>query len=299
MSAGVPEALAAHLSSGHTTLCHAWAVMRRDGRRLGFTDHDRDLAFEGITFRAGTGLSARALSQTTGLSVDNSEALGALSDAAICEDDIAAGRYDGALVRAWRVNWAAPEMRVLLFAGTLGEITRNAGLFEAELRGLGEMLNQPQGEVYQRSCTAVLGDRRCRAGLDDPRFRAERVVSAVERAQVLMLPDLGDYPERWFCDGRLEVLEGPAAGLSAMIRDERSEGGGGMRRIALWEGLRAPVAPGTRVQITAGCDRRAETCRDKFANFLNFRGFPHVPGDDWLVSYPVQGGAHDGGSLYK
>lgn len=63
--------LDAHLAGRVTTVCRAWAVVRRDGAVFGFTDHDRDLEFEGIVFRAGTGLSASALSQTTGLSVDN------------------------------------------------------------------------------------------------------------------------------------------------------------------------------------------------------------------------------------
>ena len=97
--------LAAHLAGGLTTLCHAWAVTRTDGALFGFTDHDRDLAFDGITFRADSGLSARALQQGTGLSVDNTEALGLLSDAGLSEVDIVAGRFDVAEVRCWRVNW--------------------------------------------------------------------------------------------------------------------------------------------------------------------------------------------------
>jgi uncharacterized phage protein (TIGR02218 family) len=50
------------------------------------------------------------------------------------------------------------------------------------------------------------------------------------------------------------------------------------------------------VRIEAGCDRRAKTCRLKFANFDNFRGFPDIPGEDWLVSYPVRGKGNSGGS---
>jgi len=117
----------AHLQSGLTTVARCWSVVRRDGMTLGFTDHDLDLNFEGIVFRAGSGLSAKALMQTTGLAVDNSEALGALSHQSVTEEDIAAGRYDGAEVRAWLVNWADPAQRLLQFSGTLGEIQRRAG----------------------------------------------------------------------------------------------------------------------------------------------------------------------------
>jgi uncharacterized phage protein (TIGR02218 family) len=46
----------------------------------------------------------------------------------------------------------------------------------------------------------------------------------------------------------------------------------------------------------AGCNRSASACRNKFSNFLNFRGFPHVPGEDWLTSYPSRALRRDGGS---
>ena len=120
-------------------------MTRGDGVTLGFTDHDGDLSFGGIVYRAGTGLTARAFAQTTGLAVDNSEAMGALSDAAVSEADVEAGRYDGARLRAWAVNWANPSQRALRFRGTFGEITRRGGAFEVELRGLTEALKPAAG----------------------------------------------------------------------------------------------------------------------------------------------------------
>nr|WP_325048889.1 phage BR0599 family protein [Rhodophyticola porphyridii] len=50
------------------------------------------------------------------------------------------------------------------------------------------------------------------------------------------------------------------------------------------------------IRLEAGCDKRMETCRLKFNNLLNFRGFPDIPGDDWLMSYPARTNARDGGS---
>ncbi|MFT6426340.1 MAG: hypothetical protein ACJAYH_002126 [Celeribacter sp.] len=35
----------------------------------------------------------------------------------------------------------------------------------------------------------------------------------------------------------------------------------------------------------------------KFDNFLNFQGFPHIPGEDWLTSYPQSSDLNEGGSL--
>lgn len=46
-----------------------------------------------------------------------------------------------------------------------------------------------------------------------------------------------------------------------------------------------------------GCDRQLSTCRDRFANVPNFRGFPHIPGNDFVLRYPRSGDALDGGAL--
>ena len=287
-----------HLGSGLTSVCRCWMVRRRDGVTYGFTDHDADVAFDGITFRADTGMSAASLVQGTGLSVDNTEALGALSDAAIREADIAQGRFDGAEVRAWIVNWADPEARLLRFAGSIGEIRRGAGAFHADLRGLTEALNQPQGRVYQRSCGAVLGDEACRFDLSAVGYSEEREVERVERAQAFSFAALGNPEPRWFERGRLRVLSGAAAGLVGVVKHDQVRPDG-RRVLELWEPIRAAVAPGDMVRIEAGCDKRAETCRLKFNNFNNFRGFPHIPGEDWLISVPRGKGEDDGGSLMR
>jgi len=290
----IDPGLQAHLDGGTTTLCRCWRVTRKDGVRHGFTDHDMDLGFDGTTFRANTGLTAEALAQTTGLSVDNSEAMGALSDAAITEADIVAGRYDGAAVEAWLVNWQAPEQRSLRFRGSLGEIESGGGAFRAELRGLAEALNRPRNRVYQALCDAAFGDAACGIDTSDPAYRVEAVVAAVIGPEAFDLSGLGPYPPGWFERGRCDVLDGAAAGLTARIKgDLRAVGGAA--RITLWEALRAPLSVGDRVRLIAGCDKRLSTCRDRFGNVANFRGFPHVPGDDWIIAVPKSGGRHDGG----
>ncbi len=286
--------LAAHLRSGATTVARAWALERADGVVMGFTDHDRDLAFDGVTFRADSGLSARALAQSTGLAVDNTEAAGALSDAALREEDILAGRYDGAALRIWEVNWADVAQRRMIFRGTLGEITRADGAFRAELRGLAEALGQPQGRVYQGVCAAVLGDAACGVDLSQPGMSSERPAEAVEGSRVFRFEEFAGFEERWFEKGRLRVLSGAAQGLYGVIKNDRMNGAG--RRIELWEPIPADVAPGDMLRIEAGCDKRAATCRLKFGNFVNFRGFPHIPGEDWLMAVPRSDGVNDGGS---
>lgn len=287
-----------HLATGTTTLARAWAVQRADGVVLGFTDHDRDLEFDGIVFRAGSGLTARALQQTTGLAVDNSEALGALSDAALTEADLMAGRYDGADVLIWWVNWADVTERRLLFRGSLGEVARDGAAFRAELRGLTEPLGRPSGRIFQSPCSAVLGDAACRFDLSTPGYAVELPAEVVTEGERFVFADLPGFDDRWFEKGRLEVVSGAAAGLAGAIKADRA-GPGGRREVVLWQRLAAAVAPGDMLRLQAGCDKRPETCRLKFGNFLNFQGFPDIPGEDWLMAVPRQGGANDGGSLKR
>ena len=282
------------MSSVATTRARLWSVTRHDGEVFGFTDHDRDLVMDGVTFRAGTGLDAGAIERSTGLSVDNASAAGALSDAGITEEDIGAGRFDGAAVTAWEADWSDLTDRRMTFRGTFGEVRRGGGAFEVELRGLSEALNRPRGRVFQKLCPAVLGDGACGIDLGDARLSVERPVEGAGDA-TLSWDAFGGFDPGWFERGRVLVLDGPAAGLSEAIRRDVGEGAG--RRIELWASLPVAPAPGDRVRIEAGCDKRFATCRTKFGNARRFRGFPDIPGEDWLQSYPVAKAGNDGGSL--
>lgn len=285
-----------HLLGGHTTICQAWMLTRKDGQVFGFTDHDGDLSFDGVVFKAGTGLSANALSQTTGLSVDNSEASGILSDASVSEADIKSGRFDDAQVTSWIVNWADVGQRAVQFQGNLGEVKMESGEFRAELRGLTERLNQTQGRVYQRTCSAQLGNAACGLDLDHADYTVEVVVSSVVNGNRFGVVGLEAYADRWFENGTLTVLSGAATGLSGHIKSDRKDMT--PRRVEVWEQIAGAIAAGDLVRLSVGCDKRAETCRVKFANFLNFRGFPHIPGEDWLVAYPKKSDRNNGGSRY-
>ena len=290
-------ALQAHLANGATHVCHCWALKRRDGFTLGFTDHDRPIWFDGLEFVPQHGLSSRALASTTGLSVNNSEALGVLQSDAITEVDIEAGRYDAAEVTVWLVQWDNPDARQVRFAGTIGEITRAAGGFQAELRGLTDALNQPQGRTYLTSCSAVLGDARCQVDLTGPAFSVTLSVNTVTDSQVYCFENLQGFNERWFEGGVLEVVSGDGHGLRGVIKLDQTVDS--ERKVTLWQPIRADVAAGDQVRLIAGCDRRGETCREKFSNLLNFQGFPDIPGDDWLVSVPRSDGRNTGGSLTR
>lgn len=290
----VSAALGAHLAGGVTTLARCWALTRLDGLVQGFTDHDRDLTFDGITFLAQTGLEAAEVTSELGFATGGGDVSGALASAGLSEDDLDAGRYDGAKVASWLVNWADTGQRLLLETGTLGEVRRSDGRFVAELRSLAHEFDEERGRVYTQRCLADLGDARCGVAL----VPAGALVAATDGRLGLSAPTLAGFADGWLTGGRLTFTTGANAGFSSEIKQHRNVAGA--VDLSLWQPAPKPILPGDAFQVTPGCDKRFVTCRGKFANGPNFRGFPHMPGNDFVLAGVRSGDVKlDGGSLFS
>lgn len=288
-------ALQDHLDSGATTLAWCWKIVRSDGIRFGFTDHDRPLSFGGLTFEPESGFAAAEIRSGSDLSVDAQDAEGALSSDRITETDILDGRWDNASVEVWRVNWQDTGQRVLMRRGAIGELRRGRMSFVAEVRSLSHLLGQTVGRVFQGTCDAALGDGRCRVKVDDPAFTATGSIDTLLRDRAFTATGLGTFAPGWFAFGALTWTGGANAGRSAEI--SLHEISGGTVNLTLLEAPVRGIAVGDTFRIHAGCDKRLETCRAKFANAVNFRGFPHIPGQDAIMRYAKSRGRNDGGVL--
>jgi uncharacterized phage protein (TIGR02218 family) len=294
----LPPGLAAHLARGATTLCHCWKLVRRDGGVAGFTDHDRDLVFDGVTFAARTGLEAAEVTAELGFAIGGGEVSGALVSAGITEDDLAAGLFDDASVETWLVNWADPAERLLLDVASIGEIRRADGAFVAELRGVMHRLDEERGRLYRATCAADLGDAKWGIDLDDAAFTATGAAIRTDGALGLATADLSAFAAGWFTGGKLVWLTGANAGLAVEIKAHRLADG--EAELDLWQRAARPIVVGDTFRVTAGCDKRFSTCGAKFANVANFRGFPHMPGNDFVLRLAFQGEpGMDGGSLFR
>ena len=290
----IAPALVGHLESDATTTCHCWKVTLKDGAEIGFTDHDEALFFAGTAFLAASGFSASDNDSETGLGAGAGEVAGGFSSEAISEEDLAAGRFDGARVELYLVNWQAPEEHVLLSLREIGDVTRAGGSFRAELRSFAHRLNQPQGRVYGRRCDAALGDARCGVAL--ARFTGNGRVAAVDAAGNLVATGLDAFPDGFFNGGKVRFLTGPLAGRGFDLDGHEQRNGGVL--LSFWLPPDEAPLPGDSFSVTAGCDKSFATCRHTFANQLNFRGFPHLPGADFAYSYASGGHTHDGGALF-
>jgi uncharacterized phage protein (TIGR02218 family) len=283
----LPPALQSHLNTGTTTLAWCWRIARNDGTRFGFTDYDRDLAFDGTLFEAATGFTASEIKDALGLSVDNLEVSSALKSERLNEDDLAGGLYDDAAVEIWRVNWADTEQRVLMRSGSLGEVRRSGAAFTAEIRGLAHYLQQPKGRLYQSACDADLGDARCGVNLDDPAFRGTGTVLAAPSPRLITASGLEAFAAGWFTRGLVSFTSGANAGRSQEVK--RHTLSATEATLELWQPMALPIAPADTFTVTAGCDKQLATCRTRFANAASFRGFPHMPGTDYILAVAKPG----------
>ncbi|MDR3373162.1 MAG: DUF2163 domain-containing protein [Ancalomicrobiaceae bacterium] len=277
--------LASHLAGHVTTLANCWRLTRRDGTVLGFTDHDRPLILAGQTYAAATGLGTSESVASADLSVGGGEILGALSSAAITDADIARGLYDGATIDVFLVNWADVSQILHERSGVIGEVTRRDGAFVAEVRSLSAALDQERGRIYQHRCDADLGDARCGIDLTLATYRGSGTIVAVASRTRFSAGGLGSFAAGWFQRGRLDFASGANAGTSVEVKLHQVDDG--LAQFDLWQPAAAIPAVGDAFTVTAGCDKLIDTCDQRFANAVNFRGFPHIPGSDYLLAHPA------------
>jgi hypothetical protein len=160
----ISSGMSSHLSEEVTTLCTCWKIVRTDGQVFGFTDHDRDLVFNGVTYEAETGYNRTAIRSDASMSVDNLDVTGFIESDRISENDLRNGLFDFASVFIFALNWKDLTMAdIKLRRGWLGEIVINDnGSFETEIRGLHQALSIGFMESYQPECRADFCDARCK-----------------------------------------------------------------------------------------------------------------------------------------
>lgn len=265
------------LAAELATLALCWRIERCDGVTVGLTDHDRDLMVDGMTYRAAPGMTPSAIKRGSGFDADTMQVDGALVSDAITEADLLAARWDGARVVLFGVDWSGDGTdRVDLGQGTLGAVTLKDGGFGAELAGAAAALDRAVVEATSPECRAELGDARCRVAMAGRRRFARVIAVAQERVTL----DTAEPGGNAYGGGRLRWFGGANAGLESAVA--ASEGATAT--------LRAPppfaVEAGVLVELVEGCDKSLATCAGRFANAVNFRGEPYLPGIDLLTRYP-------------
>jgi uncharacterized phage protein (TIGR02218 family) len=292
----IPSALQAHLDGDVTTLAVCWKVVRRDAVEILGTEHDRDLTISSGTY-AGTyvaqaGITGSNVRSTADMSVDNLEVTGAVNtgDLTLVDltaADIEAGLLDDASVTLFLVNWQAPDDgQIVLRTGTLGEIHRTAeGQYRTELRGLTQALSRPIVRSYGVACDADLFDSRCALSAAAYTFDAEVTAVTSRRAFDIDItfgsPEPAD-PAALLTGGLVAFVTGENAGFSMEVKAIAADSPG--YAVTLYLPMPVDIGVGDTLTIRAGCDKRLATCRDQFANLVNFRGHGvYTPGANEIL----------------
>lgn len=278
------------------TLCRCWRILRSDGQFVAFTDHDVDLTINGRLHLSTQGLEGLSHETGLGFSAAGGAASGILMAPGLIEDDIIKGCYDGARVEVDLVDWTDVASYVRIETGLIGEITRSGLGFTTEIRSLATRLDEEKGRLFRPSCSANLGDHHCGVSLTDARYRVDSMITNVEGRQRISLPPVVNG--HLFEAGSVIFMSGESSGdhieITGVSDDETSF------HIVLWRPPRGVVKAQDQVRIIAGCDKSFSSCRDRFSNTINFRGFPHMPGNDFVISVAADGSSvMDGRSLFK
>lgn len=276
----LPPALRRRLESGVTYFCHGWLIERRDGVRLGLSDHDADLTLDGVVYHAGSGMTLSALDIGVAPERAHPQAEGVLGSPHLHEADLRRGLYDEARFSLFLIDWRHPQNRLLLVSGRFGPVQMVGPQFRVALRLQGDELSQTAGRLYQRDCDAVLGDARCGFALTASPFIWQTHILSHDRQSVTLPPH--DSAAGWFRYGEAQIGDLP----SLSIRDDHLLEGG--RHIRFWQEISPKLAANEPIRLRAGCDKSFATCRSKFSNQLNFQGFPDLSDDRVLVNVGPQ-----------
>ena len=271
--------LAAHIAGEVTTLATCWKLKRRDTTVFGFTDHNMDIMFAGVTYQASSGFTPSAIQNTGTLSVDNLDVEGMLNAGSITEADIFAGLYDFAEIDIFQVNYSDLTQGALkLRKGWLGEVSHFKQQFIAEVRGLTQRLAQTIGELYSASCRATLGDGRCKVNMV-----ANTVMGTVSSSasQLQFIDTARTENTGIFAHGTVTFTSGANQSLSVEVKEYIYSGSSG--EISLVLPMPYAIAARDHYILTKGCDKTLATCFARFNNVVNFRGEPHVPGLDRML----------------
>lgn len=271
-----------------------WKVRRKDGVKLGFTEAIGDFSFDlgdgdgSVTYKAETGLTRSALETEASMRVDSMEAQGAagsgiLSSSEITVEDLKAGRYDNAEVKAFYVRpdvLSDGPLRLNVFY--IGSVERRGEFFAAQLSSFTAPYNQAVGKVVQPTCRADLYDPAdCKVA--PAGFTSSVTITSVTSRREFVT-DYGGS-DTWFEFGTAVFTSGDNNGLTEQIKTWTL----GTKTVKLYLPMPFDLANGVTLDLRAGCDKLKSTCITRFNNVLNFRGEAEVPGNDLLFRIPDAG----------
>ena len=274
----ISPALKTHLAGQVTTLSTCWKATLKDGTVYGFTDNVKDLDIDGVVYQAASGYTPSNISTSNNLAVDNLELTGLLDSTLISEADIMAGVWDYAKIDIFQVNYNdLSQGKIHLRSGEIGTIKTGGSVFVSELRGLMQNYQNVIGEVTTVTCRAQFADSRCK--LDPALYTVTGSITSIISNRIIA-DSTRSEANAYFAYGKITITSGANEGLSMEVKTYTSVDG----VIELTLPFPFPLQIGDTYSMIAGCNKLFDTCKT-FNNVINFRGEPHIPGQDKAFRY--------------
>lgn len=255
---------------------------------LGYTSLDNPITLpqHDLTFYPTAGLLPSAIESEA--SKPSNLELGTVFDLDITERDVLAGKWNGAKVELWRMNYEAVGMgEEILFSGLLSTITNQQDNFQAELVGLSSRMDGNFGELTSKVCRHVgtftnfpgsCGYSASSSG----GFQNQRtltVATVTDRTHIELTRSGDNVPDTFYTNGRMECLTGENEGISREIQMATGVGTATVD-VVLKRPFPLTVDAGDTFELTVGCNGTLERCI-YFGNAINRAA------EDWIPSIEV------------
>jgi len=285
----IPAQLLAHEALTVTTLCllaKVECVGTYAGTILSFASLDIDVDYDDgdgtLTYSAQNGFTPKRLAQSAGQTVDNSELDGVIRDTGITMAQVRAGLFQSAKLTIYRVNYndlTAGRHEVVAY-GRAGETKFANDQWVTEFRSLSQLLKQPISQPYSLTCRAQFGDARCGESLVWTNGTVSSLGTETDRefSDVTLSSNTGYYSDH---GGVVEWLTGDNTGAQMEVEEFTSSSAGSV--IALSIPMPYAIQVGDTFRIRRDCDKKFSTCKDVYANTLNFRGENLIPVDGTVM----------------
>ena len=274
--------LKAHYAEEVRTIARCWQITRQDSVVLGFTDHDEDLEIGGVTYEALNSGQTSAVEANDNLSADTMDIQIVLDSEGITEADVKAGRYERAMLWIFEVDYTTVgDGYVTLGYGYIGELTLHDNYISAEFRSLSQILQNNIGRVCMPTCDAQLGDSRCQATLIlGVTLDYDYTVSGFTDRSQFQVASIGSGWQL-FINGRVTWTSGLNNGLTMEVKYCPDQ-----YNIKLILPMPFNIEVGNTFTMRVGCQKTKAWCQTFFNNYINFQGFPDLPGLDEILDYP-------------
>ena len=274
-------------------ICNITVPLIGSTETYGFTTSDRDITIEGVTYKASTAFDPTAVEKSIDISVDNQEIKTVLSSE-ITEAELASGKFDEATITVAVVDYTNPPVHlsdcVIEQEGFVGEITSTDTYFKMEnLTKATSLLRKNVSVKTQFLCrynfcdTPARPDSHCTLNINNFQWEAQVIQGVAgfnNRRQFFIHCDTA-IATHGLAYGSIYFESGQNIGLEYAIFDNYydigffgSQTGTGLLIVVVNNALFYDPAVGDTIRLRGGCNKRFETCKNLYNNYINFGGEP-------------------------